>query len=397
MPSQFFSDNRAALSRQHQSELIVITAHTTLQRVNDTAYPFEQDSHFFYLTGIIAPDWLVIIDPLSHNEWLVAPDVPEAVRVFDGSLSAEEATSMSGISQVLSAKEGRLLLRRLSKERSIVGTVLDSPKRAGAATVNPARRRLVTRLKRQGFIVADIRTSIAKLRAVKQPYELGHMRLAAALTVDAFAQAKRTLPALGTEYELQAEFDYHFKKNGSAHAYDPIVASGPRACTLHYVENSHHLPGNGLVVIDIGAKVGGYCADVTRTYAIGQPSERESAVHAAVERAHHEIVALLRPGLQIAAYQAAVDGIMQRELKLLGLLNTPSDYRRYFPHAISHGLGIDVHDSLGGPTHLQAGMVLTVEPGIYIPEEGIGVRIEDDILITDSGIENLTGHLSTSL
>lgn len=397
MSPEFFSQNRVALGRLCKGQLIIISAHTTLQRVNDTTYPFEQDSHFYYLTGIVSPDWLLVMDTASGEEWLIAPDIPEIVRVFDGSLSAEDATSTSGVRQVLSAKEGRLLLQKLRNTHRIVRTVLDPPKRRGSAVPNPARGRLVSRLKKLGFGIDDIRSDITKLRAIKQTVEVETMRRTATVTVDAFEQVKRALPMLSTEYGLQAEFDYAFKKAGCSHAYDPIVASGPRACTLHYIANNHDLPQNGLVVIDIGAKVDGYCADVTRTYAIGQPSERETAVHAAVERAHRDSIALLRPGLAVEDYQKAVDEIMQRELTALGLLKTPSDYRRYFPHAISHGLGIDVHDSLGGPTHLEEGMVLTVEPGIYIPEEGIGVRIEDDILITRSGNENLTGHLSTSL
>jgi len=143
--------------------------------------------------------------------------------------------------------------------------------------------------------------------------------------------------------------------------------------------------------------VNGYCADVTRTYAVGAPTDRQKAVHAAVESAHHKIIALLGPDKLVKDYHQQVDGIMIKALKSLGLYSKPSDYRKYFPHAISHGLGIDVHDSLGSPTHFKPGMVLTVEPGIYIPEEEIGVRIEDDILITETGIENLSGALPTSL
>ncbi len=397
MHPEFFTDNRARLSRLCKAKLIIVCAHTTVQRVNDTSYPFEQDSDFYYLTGLLAPDWLLVMDTISGDEWLIEPNVPETTRVFDGSLLAEEASARSGVRRVLSKVEGKRLLEKLRDSHTTAGTVLDVRRKVGAAAPNPARSRLARRLKRLDFVLVDIRQDITTLRALKQTPERDAMRAAAAVTVDAFEQVKRALPKLSNECELQAEFDYAFKKVGSGHAYDPIVASGPRACTLHYTDNNHALPQNGLVVIDIGAKVAGYCADVTRTYAVGRPSERERAVHAAVERAHHEIIALLRPGLAVTKYISGVDAIMQRELKSLGLLNTPADYRRYFPHAISHGLGIDVHDSLGGPTHFKPGMVLTVEPGIYIPEEGIGVRIEDDILITNTGIENLTGALSTSL
>jgi Xaa-Pro aminopeptidase len=152
-----------------------------------------------------------------------------------------------------------------------------------------------------------------------------------------------------------------------------------------------------LVLLDIGARCAGYPADITRTYAVGEPTERQRAVHNAVRDAHTQIISLVRPELSFAQYQDEVDVIMKDALHQLDLLHTEADYRRYFPHAIGHGLGIDVHDSLGGFEVLRPGMVMTVEPGIYIPEEDIGVRLEDDILITDSGCTNLSEALSLEL
>ena len=149
--------------------------------------------------------------------------------------------------------------------------------------------------------------------------------------------------------------------------------------------------------MDVGARVDGYAADITRTYAVGEPTKRQVAVHTAVQTAHQRIINLLRPGLELATYLQQVDEIMQQALQSLGLLKTPEDYRRYFPHAISHGLGVDVHASLGQQRYIEAGMVLNVEPGIYIPQENIGVRIEDDILITDKGRRNLSQKLATHL
>ncbi len=397
MNPEFFRNNRQRLRRTLKKGIIALSAHSLVQRVNDMPYPFEQESNFFYLTGIVEPDWLLIMNCSTDEEWLIAPHVPELVRIFDGGLSASEATSISGVSTILSAPEGRKLLKKLGVSRQEVGVVMPPPSRAHDAFPNPSGARLATRLKRAGCTLKDIRLDLGRLRAIKSSAEIEALREAAAITMKAFERAKGQLPNLSTESQLQAEFDYTFLRSGSAHAYDPIVASGERACTLHYRANNQPFPKNGLVVIDIGAKYHGYCADVTRTYAIGTPTAREVAVHAAVERAHYEIIARLKPGLSVLEYSQAVDEIMQRELKLLGLLNIPSDYRRYFPHAISHGLGIDVHDSLAAPTHFKPGMVLTVEPGIYIPEEGIGVRIEDDIFITETGTLNLTASLPTSL
>ena len=152
--------------------------------------------------------------------------------------------------------------------------------------------------------------------------------------------------------------------------------------------------------MDIGARLDGYAADISRTYGLGEPTQRQRQVHAAVQVAQQEIIKLIKPGLLVADYYTSVDVIMKQALVGLGLLRSTDDdatYRRYFPHAIGHGLGVDVHDSLGQPVEFLSGMVLTVEPGIYIPEEGIGVRIEDNILVTDKGHTNLSKALSTSL
>jgi len=173
------------------------------------------------------------------------------------------------------------------------------------------------------------------------------------------------------------------------------VAAGANACTLHYAHNRSKVMGRQLVLMDVGASYGGYTADITRTYAKGEPTKRQRQVHEAVEAAHHRIIGLIRPMLAVDEYQREVDAIMREAIASLGLPSDDAALRRYFPHAVSHGLGIDVHDSLGSPRFLQAGMVLTVEPGIYLPEEGIGVRIEDDILVTAAGNENLSRRLST--
>jgi len=190
-----------------------------------------------------------------------------------------------------------------------------------------------------------------------------------------------------------------FRSHNATHAYEPIVASGAHAVTLHYVANSGKLSAKDLLLLDIGARVNGYCADITRTYSLN-PSKRQVDIHTAVVRAHTRIIKLLGPNLAVHDYINDVDEIMKDALIEVGLLNDRSDtdtYRRYFPHAVSHGLGIDVHDSLGAPTYFRPGMVVTVEPGIYIPEEGIGVRIEDDILITTKAAQNLSRRLSTDL
>jgi len=400
--SRFFEVNRRSIFVPVNGGLYVIGAYSAMQRYNDAAFPFHQESYFWWLTGIEQPDWWVIIDGNRQKSWLVAPNVDHVHQVFDGSLSWDEAKRISGVSNVLSRADGEELLQKLATKYNTVCTLGSDPHaKRYDFVVNPAQKRMNARLKNIFSNVYDCRQDLAKLRAIKQLIEISAIKKAIKLTIDTFASVKEKLPQLPTECEIEAEFTYSFGKNGGiSHAYDPIVAGGKNACTLHYNDNQAALPKNGLLLIDIGARVDGYAADITRTYAIGTPTDRQIAVHAAVENAQQQIILLLRPGLSVAEYHEQVDDIMTNALISLKLMKSRDDttnYRKYFPHSISHGLGIDVHDSLGKPDAFKAGMVLTVEPGIYIPEEGIGVRIEDDILITDTGCENLSAALATSL
>lgn len=382
--------------------VIALSAYSAMQRSNDTAHSFEQEANFWWLTGIELADWWVMIDGSRSKSWLVAPDISDSHQIFDGSLSYEMAKSISGVDTVVSHAEGIRLLQDLAKKHSIVYTLGDQPHAEYLDFIlNPAQKRTHDLLARTFNSVLDCRKELASLRAIKQPAEIVAMKQAISLTIDAFELVKQKLPSLRYEYEVEAEFSYYFRRHGAkGHAYDPIVAAGENACTLHYIDNDSKLKKRQLLLLDVGARVSGYAADITRTYTSGEPTKRQMAVHQAVQDAQKQIIALLKPDLLIQEYQVQVDGIMKNAVLSLGLITSLDDekkYHTYFPHAVSHGLGVDVHDSLGSPRYLQPGMVLTVEPGIYIPEEGIGVRIEDDILITEKSHTNLSARLSTDL
>jgi len=397
MQSEFFRTNRQKSIASSEHDLIILAANTQVQRHNDMAYGFSQESNFWYLTGIDQADWWVVIEKDVTS--LIAPDIDEVHRIFDGTLLNDDAQKISGADRVLSHKEGQDLLKSLTERYKTVATLGDDPRKEHYGFVlNLGPVEMHTKLSSLFESVVDCRKDLARLRAVKQPEEIDAIRRAIKLTNEAFEKIKNDITKYGYEYEVEAEFTHYFRYSGSkGHAYDPIVAAGKNACTLHYVNNQSKLRDNELILIDIGASVDGYAADITRTYSLGNPTDRQKQVHAAVEVAHLKIINLLKPGLGVHEYHEEVDVIMKAALSSLDLLKTDKDYRRYFPHAVSHGLGIDVHDSLGGPDVFKAGMVLTIEPGIYIPEEGIGVRIEDDILITETGHENLSRSLSTSL
>ena len=392
MKPAFFTHNRAQLADVLQDGLVVLAAYDKMQQTNDAAAPFVQEANFWYLTGIDMPGWQLVLDCRTQRATLVRPQLSETEKLFESWLSDDEALRLSAADAVIGSDE----LPELLESESVSYHALAPVSYADIhCQPNPAIGRVWRQLKKQQKEVNDVRLSLAKLRAIKQPEEIAAMRRAIHLTVDAFEIVKRELRGYGNEREVAARFTYEFMRWGGTHAYEPIVASGKNACTLHYAANNH--PLSGLILIDVGARIGGYTADITRTYSASMRTPRQQAVHDAVRSVQAEIIALLRPGLSVKTYLEQVDDIMKRHLIHLHLMKHQDDeanYRRYFPHSISHGLGIDVHDSLGRADTLQPGMVLTVEPGIYIPEEGIGVRIEDDILVTATGHENLSKKLA---
>jgi len=397
VPAKIYDQRRENFSNTIHNEPAVLTAFSAMQQTNDSAGPFVQESSFFWLTGITEPNWQLVV--FGEKSWLVSPSKSDIHRIFDGGMSAEKAKQISGVSEVIFEDDYKSLLKELGDENPVVHTILRHPHSSDFDFVlNPALQRLHAKLQRSFSEVIDCRKELSKLKAIKSDEEIELIQQAIDISIDGFNKVKATLGIAKYEYQVEATLSFAFRSAGAeGHAYAPIVGTGKNACTLHYVANNDAFAENGMVLIDAGVKVGSYAADITRTYAIGTPTEREQAVHAEVEKAHKAIIELIQPGASIVDYHTKVDEIMKQALKNLNLLKAPTDYRRYFPHAISHGLGIDVHDSLGGFEAFQPGMVLTVEPGIYIEEEGIGVRIEDDILVTKDGNVNLSAALPTSL
>lgn len=393
----FFTNNRMRLLESVKKDVVVVlTAYEGMQLTGDMSVPFRQEANFWYLTGVEDPNWRVIYT--RDKSWLVSPALSDIQQIFEGGLSADEAKKVSGVDEVIDTASATVLLRQLTESGKEIATLGRDPYAAHYGfTQNPAQQKLFRYLEKKFASVYDVRSDLTRQRAVKQPQEIAAIKEAVQLTTEAFAAARQEIGNLQHEYELEARFTYEFRRHNAQHAYDPIVASGGNACTLHYTKNSDLLRSGELVLVDIGAKKGGYAADITRTYAVGEAADRQTAVHHALAAAHEAIIDLLRPGATVREYQDQSDAIMKNALATLGLLNSEDDYRRYFPHAISHGLGVDVHDSLGGYKEWMPGMVLTVEPGIYIPEEKIGVRLEDNILITESGCENLSQSLSLDL
>jgi Xaa-Pro aminopeptidase len=403
--SEFFAANRRRLSGLFTGTApIIVTANGLLQRGGDSTYRFAQDANFWYLTGIEQPDIILVLD--KDKEFLVVPGRTKIRETFDGAVSDDSLSRRSGISQIYDDEAGwEQIAKRLKKVRH-VATLAVPPvyvERYGMY-VNPSRAALVQRLKRtkEELEFLDISAHMSRLRMVKQPPELAAIQAAIDVTVKSVKESCKPakLSKYAYEYELEAELSRGFRRRGaSGHAFDPIVASGERACMLHNIANNGALAADELIVVDIGAEVEHYAADITRTFSLGQPSRRQQAVHAAVLDVQRFALSLLKPGTLIKDYEQQVEHYMGEKLRELGLIKSINHeaVRQYYPHATSHFLGLNVHDIGDYERPLEPGVVMTVEPGIYIPDESLGIRIEDDILITAKGHKILTDKLPRSL
>lgn len=397
--ADFFRGNRERLRGLFTGTApIVIPAAGLLQRNNDATFPFRQDSNFWYLTGIEEPDVLLVID--KNKEYLIVPSRSQSRTIFDGGVDYATLSSRSGIDTIIDDKEGWKTLRSRLKRVAHVATVSPPPQYIDSAGMytNPARSRVVDMIKQcnPAIVLLDLRPALVKLRSIKQPIELEAIQAAIDITAQAFRTLKRRAGSVSSERDLEAIATAHFIKAGTRHAYTPIVASGVNGCTVHYVANSSQIAQQDFVLLDIGAEVHNYAADITRTYHPGQPTKRQQAVLEAVIEVQDFAKSLLKPGVLLDSYEEQVEHFMGEKLRALGLIQTidTTNVRTYYPYMTSHFLGLDVHDVGDYTKPLEPGMVLTVEPGIHVPEERIAVRIEDDVLITEHGANVLSKKLA---
>jgi Xaa-Pro aminopeptidase len=399
--SDFFAGNRARLRQLFTGTApIVITANGRIQQAADEAYPFTQDSNFWYLTGIDEPDVVLVME--QNNEYLILPERTLVSEIFDGAITAEAVSRTSGITDVYTEKEGWKYFSSRLKRLRHAATLGSNPPymETFGMYANPARATLIHRLKEYNANVEllDLRQHLARLRMIKQEPELTSMQKAIDITLDTLKTISRpsTLKRYAYEYEIEADITRGFRRAGAAgHAFTPIVAAGAHAVTLHNIANEGKLASDELLVADVGAQYNHYSADITRTFDLGMAPKRAQNVHAAVVEVYTYACSLLKPGVLIRDYEKEVETFMGEKLRELGLIKVieRDDVRQYFPHATSHFLGLDTHDVGDYDRPLEQGVVMTVEPGIYIPEEGIGIRVEDDVLITASGIEVMSARL----
>jgi len=402
--ANFFIGNRRQLFKKLAADILIITANGLLQKTADQIYPFRQDSNFWYLTGINEPDLILV--KTATEEFIIVPDFYVHRQSVTGPLDKEETSKASGISEILSEKEGWQKVKSLVSLPSKIATVLPPPtliKFYGLYS-NPARRQLSMRLKRlyPGSEFIDARVELARARMAKQPVEIELIQKALDITTETLKTvlAREELGKYKDTAQLEAAILAGFiAHGGSGHAFDPVIAGGPNGALFHFEDLGRPIKNGELLTCDVGSIYSFYNADITRTVAVGESSKRAEDIFRAVGIVQKEAMKLLKPGILSRDYEEQVEKLVGQQLKTLGLIKDLSrkSIRRYYPHSCSHSLGIDVHDSADYSAPLPEGMVMTVEPGIYIKEEGIGVRIEDVVLLEADGIKLMSGSLPVSL
>jgi Xaa-Pro aminopeptidase len=406
-PGLFIENRRRLAGRLKPGAIAVLHSNDVMPTSADGIHPFVQQTDIYYLSGIDQEESVLVLFPdareAKHREILFVRETSDAIALWEGRKhSKEEAAALSGIPTVHWTAEFERLFRPLALQAGRI--YLNTNEHLRAASPVETRDGRFLRWCRDAFPLhryERLAPHMHALRAVKSPAEVELIRQAAAIAAAAFRRLLGFIRPGVWEYEIEAEIVHELlRRRSRGPSFQTIAASGPGACTLHYVANDRQCRDGELVLIDFGAEYANYASDLTRTVPVGgRFSPRQKEVYNAVLRIQKAAIEMLRPGATLDACQAEVGRLAESELVGLGVLDAAALaaasageplYKKFFPHGTSHHLGLDVHDYGDRHRPLEPGMVLTCEPGLYLREEGIGVRIENDILVTAEGPVDLT-------
>ena len=395
-----YREHRARF-RQHMEKggLAVFHSNDIMPTSADGAMPFKQASDIFYLSGIDQEETILLLFPdavdAKDREILFVRETSELIAIWEGAkFSQKEATELSGVATVQWTTSYEATIKRLVPQCEHLYLNSNEHLRQGnEVETREERRNKELHAQYPLHSVKRCAPIMHRVRSRKTKEEVEQIQRAIAITGKAFERVCGFVKPGVKEYEIEAEITHEFIRNGSrGHAYTPIIASGYSACVLHYITNDQVCNDGDVILMDFGCEYGGYASDLTRCVPVnGRFTKRQRAVYDAVLLVKNEATQLLRPGTMLADYHKEVGKIMESELIGLGLLDKyevakqdPEKplYKKYFMHGTSHFLGLDVHDVGLWNEPITEGMVFTVEPGIYIPAEKLGIRLENNILTT---------------
>lgn len=410
--SALFTKNRLHfVKKMEPNSIAIFTSNDIMPNNADDMMGFTQNNDLYYLSGIDQEESVLILYPdalLPENrEILFLKETNEVIKIWEGDkLTKEQATKVSGVKNVKWVKEFDLALQYMAFEADTFYLGHNEHKKTLTAEMNTRQDRMIAFCKEKYPLHNYKRAAVItrELRQVKSEEEIALIQKAGDISVGGFNRVLKAVRPGMMEYELEAELTYELVRMGAKrHAFLPIVASGANACALHYNTNRAECKDGDMVLMDFGVCFGNYNSDTTRCFPVnGRFTGRQKEVYQSVLHCLKEGSKLLKPGAVSAEYEKKMALLVEAELIKLGLLKKEEVksqdpekplYKKYFMHGTAHFIGLDVHDVGLYTRPFESGMVLTCEPGIYIPEEGIGCRLENDYLITQTGNLNLTAAM----
>ena len=409
--ADLFIKNRAKLYAQLPPKSIVVISSNDIMPTNaDGTMGFRQNSDLFYLSGLDQEETLLILYPDAPEEqWreiAFVRETSELIEIWEGhKYTKEEATQISGIRNIQWTSNFDALLKTvIYSAHHLYLTDNEHLRNASVVQTQNARLGANWRNTYPNHAIGRLAPILSDLRMQKEPEEIQALQKACDITEKAFRRVLNFTKPGVTEYEIEAEFIHEFTRNRSeGFAYTPIIASGANACVLHYIDNALPCRDGDMLLLDVGASYANYNADMTRTIPVnGQFSTRQKQVYQAVHAVLDYASEIMQPGVFWVDYQKEVERFMEGQLIDLGLFTrsdvekqNPSSplFKKYFMHGVAHHLGLDVHDVWDKYKPFQEGMVLTCEPGIYILEEGLGIRLENNLVIQSGKNLNLMQHI----
>lgn len=401
--NQLFTHNRARFVKEIQSgSLAVFNSNDIVTTSADSTMPFVQHRDIFHLSGVDQEESILVLFPdcheEKHREMLFLKETSELIAIWEGEkLNKEQAFETSGIKTIYWLNQFETIFKTLLAEASTI--YLNTNEHTRANTEAETREDRFVKWCKEHYPAHTIKRSapiMHKIRSIKHPIELDLMQKACDITEKGVRRLLKFIRPGVMEYNIEAELMHEFLNNRSkGFAYTPIIASGYSACVLHYIENNKECKDGDVILMDFGAEYANYASDLTRCFPVnGKFTQRQKDVYNAVLRVKNAATKLLVPGTFLKEYHLEVGKLMEKELLGLGLIsqidinnqdpNWPA-YKKYFMHGTSHYIGLDTHDVGSWAVPIEAGMVFTVEPGIYIPEENLGIRLEDDVVVQESG------------
>lgn len=400
MDKEVFTRNRCKVfDKIDDNSMVILFSGRASKKSADEVYTFTPNRNFYYLTGIDEKDIIVLlskINGITEEKVFIHRADPVMEKWVGKTISAEEAKEKSGAVSIAYIDEFTGSVHNLLESGKVESVYLDMERDQWKAAETQAQK-LAMDIKNK-YPYADIKNiyhTLAEFRMIKSKEEVDELRKAISITWEGIQAAMKNVKPGIKEYEVEAHFDFALKCRGvKDFAFKTIAASGKNATILHYSSNDSVVGEKDLLLMDLGAQYNYYNGDITRTFpANGKFTDRQKQIYDIVLKTQLQVIKAIKPGVPFKELNLLTRKLFLEELRKIGLANTDEELFKYYFHGISHHLGLDTHDVGSRDTELKPGMILTVEPGLYIEEEEIGIRIEDDVLVTEDGCEVLSDYI----